>query len=187
VELAVGLLALPRSLGVHPQTGGKLSASLGRFGPYILHDQGKDGKEYRSIKAGDDVLTITSERALAILAEPKATRGGKTREPIRQLGAHPIDSEPVNIYTGPYGNYIKHGKVNVGIPEGETVESVTLEMAVKLLSDKEPAKKKRTSTKAATKTTKKAPAKKAAATKTTVAKKTTKKASTKATGTKSSG
>jgi DNA topoisomerase I len=192
VELAVGLLALPRSLGVHPETGGKLSAALGRFGPYILHDQGKDGKEYRSIKAGDDVLTITVERALAILAEPKATRGGKSREPIRQLGAHPEDSEPVNIYTGPYGNYIKHGKVNVGIPEGETVESVTLEMAVKLLADKEPAKKKRTSTKAAAKTTKKAPAKagaakKATTTKAVAVKKTTKKASSKATGTKSSG
>jgi DNA topoisomerase I len=191
VELAVGLLALPRSLGVHPETGGKLAASLGRFGPYILHDQGKDGKEYRSLKAGDDVLTITIERALTILAEPKATRGGKSREPIRQLGAHPADNEPVNIYTGPYGNYIKHGKVNVGIPEGETIESVTLEAAVKLLADKEPAKKKRSTTKAtaakkpaAQKATAKTPAAKKTAAKTSQAKKTTTK---KTTETKSAG
>ncbi len=187
VEMAVSLLALPRSLGFHPETGGKLAASLGRFGPYILHDQGKDGKEYRSLKAGDDVLTITPERALEILAEPKATRGGKSREPIRKLGVHPADTEPVNIYTGPYGNYIKHGKVNVGIPEGETIESVTLEMAIKLLDDKEPAKKKRGGTKTTTAkkpAAKKATAKTAAAKKPTAAKATAKTTTTKKTATK---
>ncbi|MFM7577687.1 MAG: topoisomerase C-terminal repeat-containing protein, partial [Microcystaceae cyanobacterium] len=69
LEMAVGLLALPRTLGVHPETGAKVQASLGRFGPYVVHDQGKEGKDYRSLKAGDDVLTITLERALALLAE----------------------------------------------------------------------------------------------------------------------
>ena len=143
LEAAVGLLALPRLLGLHPETGAKIKASLGRFGPYIVHDQGKEGKDYRSLKGEDDVLTITLQRALELLAQPKKGRGGrkKAAEPLRELGKHPEDEEPVNIYDGPYGPYIKHGKINASIPEGETVETVTLEKAVELLAAKASTKK----------------------------------------------
>ncbi|HEY9809726.1 MAG TPA: type I DNA topoisomerase [Halomicronema sp.] len=139
LEMAVGLLSLPRPLGVHPETGGKISVSLGRFGPYVLYDQGKDAKEYRSLKSTDDVLTIDFKRALELLAEPKkGGRGtkGKTKEPLKALGNHPADDEPVNIYDGPYGAYVKHGKTNASIPEGETVETLTLAKAVELLAAK---------------------------------------------------
>ncbi len=144
METAVGLLALPRLLGLHPDTGAKIKASLGRFGPYVVHDQGKEGKDYRSLKKDDDVLTVTLERALELLAEPKRGRGRSkaAAKPLRELGSHPEDEEPVNIYDGPYGPYIKHGKVNVSVPEGETVESVTMDMAVKLLDEKASTKKK---------------------------------------------
>lgn len=139
LETAIGLLSLPRSLGVHPATNGKIQASLGRFGPYVVHDQGKEGKDYRSLKAGDDVLTISLERALELLSEPKKTRGStssKSKAALRELGAHPEDDAPVNIYDGPYGPYIKHGKTNVGIPEGVSVEDVTLSQALELLAAK---------------------------------------------------
>jgi DNA topoisomerase-1 len=137
LEMAVGLLALPRTLGTHPETGGRIQASLGRFGPYVVHDQGKDGKEYRSLKAGDDVLTVTLDRALALLAEPKSGRGRRAAaKPLRELGAHPNDGEPVNLYDGPYGVYIKHGKVNASLPEGETAEAISLETAVAALAAK---------------------------------------------------
>lgn len=153
LEMAVGLLSLPRTLGSHPETGGKIQASLGRFGPYVVHDQGKEGKEYRSLKGSDDVLTITLERALELLAEPKAGRRSarsKTKAPLRELGAHPGDAEPINIYDGPYGPYIKHGKTNVSLPEGQTVESMTIEAALELLSTKESSGKSgRKSTKSA--------------------------------------
>ena len=139
LEIAVGLLALPRTLGTHPATGGKIQASLGRFGPYVVHDQGKEGKDYRSLKSSDDVLTISLERALELLSEPKKGRrasSGKSKSALRELGNHPEDNEPVNIYDGPYGPYIKHGKVNVSIPEGESVEGITLDKALELLSTK---------------------------------------------------
>ncbi|MBE9050585.1 type I DNA topoisomerase [Nostocales cyanobacterium LEGE 11386] len=144
LEMAVGLLALPRILGVHPVTGGKIQASLGRFGPYVVHDQGKEGKDYRSLKAGDDVLTVSLERALELLSEPKKGRGSsssKSKAALRELGAHPEDDTPVNIYDGPYGPYIKHGKINVSIPEGQSVEDVTLSTALQLLATKASAKK----------------------------------------------
>ncbi|MEB3174588.1 MAG: type I DNA topoisomerase [Cyanobacteriota bacterium] len=161
LESAVGLLALPRLLGNHPETDAAVKASLGRFGPYVVHDQGKDSKDFRSLKAGDDVLTITLERALELLAEPKRGRGSKT--PLKELGAHPADQEPVNIYQGPYGIYVKHGKVNAGLPEGETPETFTLEKALAVLATKSGAKKKRASSGAKTAKT---PRKKTAAKKT---------------------
>ncbi|MFM8294496.1 MAG: type I DNA topoisomerase [Microcystaceae cyanobacterium] len=175
LEMAVGLLALPRTLGAHPETGAKVQASLGRFGPYVVHDQGKEGKDYRSLKAGDDVLTITLERALALLAEPKGGRGGgrgKSKAPLRELGGHPQDNEQVNIYEGPYGLYVKHGKVNAGLPEGETVESMTLEKAFSVLGAKAATKK--------TTTRKKATTAKGTSTTSTTPKKTTTKRATKA-------
>jgi DNA topoisomerase I len=184
LEIAVELLKLPRSLGVHPETGGKLQTNLGRFGPYILYDRGKEGKEYRSLKAPDDVLTVSLERAVAILAEPKAVRGARgKKEPLRTIGNHPSDNQPIEIYEGPYGKYIKHDKTNAGVPEGETVEGISLETALSLLAAKGGTTKKTTkkaaTTKKTTTTTKKAATTKTkttAAKKTTTAKKTTSKA-----------
>jgi DNA topoisomerase-1 len=150
-------------------------------------------KEYRSIKAGDDVLTITLDRALEMLAEPKTGRGKRAAaKPLRELGAHPEDGEPVNIYDGPYGPYIKHGKVNASLPEGETVEAIAMTTAVEALNAKAGTKKAGRSRKASTAatgettkatktsgTTKKPTAKKAAAAKkATAAKKTTTKKTT---------
>jgi DNA topoisomerase-1 len=144
LEMAVGLLALPRTLGIHPATGGKIQAGLGRFGPYIVHDLGKEGKEYRSLKAGDNVLTIDLKRALELLSEPKKGRAGgasKSKKALRELGAHPDDKEPVNIYDGPYGPYVKHGKTNASLPEGKSVEDMTLETALEVLAAKASTKK----------------------------------------------
>ncbi len=170
LEIAVGLLSLPRLLGLHPGTEGKIKADLGRFGPYVVHEFKEEGekklqRDYRSLKAEDDILTVNLERALELLAQPKRTRGKSSKKPLRELGSHPEDNEPVNIYKGPYGDYIKHGKVNVGLPEGETVEGITLEAALALLAEKAATKK---TTKKSTKTAKK---------KTTTKKATTKKAS----------
>ncbi len=179
LELALAHLSLPRTLGEHPDTSKPVKASLGRFGPYVVHDQGKDGKDYRSLKVkdGDDVLTITLERALALLAQPKATRGRKSaKKPLRELGVHPDDEQPINIYEGPYGVYFKHNKTNVKLPEGETAESMSLEKAISLLTDKggtkKTTRKKKTTATKAKKTTKKTATKKK--TTTTRAKRSTK-------------
>ncbi|MEB3160582.1 MAG: topoisomerase C-terminal repeat-containing protein, partial [Synechocystis sp.] len=161
-----------RTLGEHPDTGKKVKASLGRFGPYVVHDQGKDGKDYRSIKGEDDVLSITLERALALLAEPKKGRGRGSKTPLKELGLHPDDQEPVNIFSGPYGNYIKHGTVNASLPEGETVETMTLDKALPLLAEKAATQKTTRKKSTAATTPKKTTAK------TTTKKTTTKKAST---------
>ncbi|PSO57738.1 MAG: type I DNA topoisomerase [Cyanobacteria bacterium QH_9_48_43] len=185
LEMAVGLLSLPRTLGVHPETGSPVKAGLGRFGPYVVHDQGqgKDGKDYRSLKAGDDVLSVGLERALELLAQPKRGRGGsrgKSKKPLRELDSHPDDNESVNVYDGPYGPYVKHGKTNASIPEGESVEQITLERALELLAQKEGTKKSSRSTKSTSKSSTKSKSTKSSSS----SKKTTKKQSS--TGSRSS-
>jgi DNA topoisomerase I len=184
LEMALDLLALPRLLGNHPETQAPVKVGLGRFGPYVVHDQGKEGKDYRSLKKEDDLFTIGLDRALELLAMPKGSRGGrsKTKAPLRALGEHPEDQAPVNIYEGPYGHYIKHNKTNVGLPEGQTVESMTLELALQLISAKAGSKKSKTTKKTATKADAGTKTAKSAKT-TTKTSKTTKSTSSKTTKT----
>ncbi len=156
LEMAVNQLSLPRTLGVHPATNGKIQAGLGKFGPFIVHNQSKDEKDYRSLKGADDVFTISLERALEILAEPKKTARSKSKQVLKELGSHPADNEPVNIYDGPYGPYVKHGKTNVGLAEGQTVEIMTLATALELLATKNSSSTKGQTKAKSTTTTKKA-------------------------------
>ena len=130
---ALGLLRLPRLLGEHPD-GGKVQAGLGRFGPYVVHDKGKGEKDYRSIKAEDDVLAIGLSRALELLAMPKRGRGGRTA--LKDLGVPEGASEGVQVFDGPYGLYVKQGKVNASLPEGVTADTITIEQALELLAAK---------------------------------------------------
>ncbi|MCU0515769.1 MAG: type I DNA topoisomerase [Oscillatoria sp. Prado101] len=144
LEMAVGLLSLPRTLGVHPDSGGKILAGLGKFGPYVMHDMGEGGKDFRSLKAGDHILTISLERAKELLAEPKKGRGGNRSTPktvLREMGPHPADGEAVNVYEGKYGPYLKHGKTNVSLPKDLPVEDLTVEKAMELLATKATSKK----------------------------------------------
>ena len=133
LEDALGLLRLPRHLGDHPD-GGKVQAGLGRFGPYVVHDKGKGEKDYRSIKAEDDVLVIGLTRALELLAQPKRGRGGRTA--LKDLGTPEGANEAIQLFDGPYGLYVKQGKVNASLPEGTTADTLTLEQAVELLAAK---------------------------------------------------
>lgn len=133
LEDALGLLRLPRNLGDHPG-GGKVQAGLGRFGPYVVHDKGKGEKDYRSIKAEDDVLVIDLTRALELLAQPKRGRGGRTA--LKDLGTPEGANEAIQLFDGPYGLYVKQGKVNASLPEGTTADTLTLEQAVELLAAK---------------------------------------------------
>ena len=195
VDMAVSLLTLPRLLGTHPETGAKVQANLGMYGPYVVHDQGKVGKDYRSIKPPDDVLTIGLDRALELLSQPKAARGrSKTATPLKELGAHPESGELINVYDGRYGPYVKHGDINASLSKDESVENFTLQRALELLATKEAAgggkssSKSKKSTKTAAKSetaTEKTAAKKTTAKKTTTAaKKTTAKKAATATATK---
>ncbi len=153
LEDALGLLRLPRLLGEHKE-GGKIQAGLGRFGPYVVWNKGKGEKDYRSIKSEDDVLTIELARALELLAMPKRGRGGRTA--LKDLGTPKGAEENIQVYDGPYGLYVKQGKINASLPEGKGAEDITLEEAIELLAakiaSKKTTKRKKTPSKKTSKT-----------------------------------
>ena len=122
---ALALLALPRTLGSHPDSGQPISAGVGKFGPYLKH-----GDLYKSLGRGDDVLEIGMNRAVELLADAK----GKARAPARSLGGHPGDGKPVTLNSGRFGPYVSHGGVNANLPRGR--DEVSLDEAVALLAAK---------------------------------------------------
>lgn len=164
METALKLIALPRDLGQHPETGKKVVANIGRFGPYVNHDS-----KFKSIPKSDSVFDIDMARAVELLAQANSGPA-----PIKELGAHPDGTGNIAIYSGRFGPYVQHGKLRATLPKSQEPESLTMEQALELLSAKAakdaPAKKA------------KAPAKKAASTKKTAA--TTRKKKT-ATGSES--
>ncbi|MBV8654268.1 MAG: topoisomerase DNA-binding C4 zinc finger domain-containing protein, partial [Alphaproteobacteria bacterium] len=129
LETALRLLALPREIGKHPETSDTITAGIGRFGPYIKH-----GSVYKSLTADDDVLTIGLNRAVSLLAEPsKGRRAAPT--PLRVLGQHPSDNEPVGLFKGRYGPYVSHDGIFASLPKSMDAETVTLDAALQLLAD----------------------------------------------------
>jgi DNA topoisomerase-1 len=125
------LLALPREVGPHPETGEMVLAGLGRFGPYLKH-----GKVYKNI-AQEELLTIGLNRAVALLAEARAPRARGKPEPLRVLGSHPATGDPVQVFSGRYGPYVSHAKVYATLPKDVKPEEVTLETALQLLAARE--------------------------------------------------
>ena len=126
-EMALRLLALPRELGRHPETGDTITAGLGRFGAYIKH-----GATFKSLGADDDVLTIGLNRAVVLLAEPASER---RRGPLllRELGAHPQGGS-VGLYRGRYGPYVSHDGVIASLPRSSDPGTFSLEDALLLLA-----------------------------------------------------
>ncbi|MGG7567248.1 type I DNA topoisomerase [Rhodovulum sp. DZ06] len=171
LEKALELLSLPREVGEHPD-GGMLSTNFGRFGPYVMwakpkgpEDKTKPKPVYASIQA-DDVMTLGLNRAVDLIAQKLAGRGGRgaAAAPIAELGDHPEAGEPVTVHSGRYGPYVKCGKINATLPKGTEPDQLTMDEAVKLIAAKMEKDGKTISGK-------KAPAKKAAAKKKPAAKK----------------
>lgn len=127
LDTALKLLALPRAIGKHPETGEEISAGIGRFGPYLKH-----GSVYKSLTPDDDVLTIGINRAVDLLAGAAK----KASAPAKTLGDHPKTGKPVTTGSGRFGPYIKHGSTYASIPKGTDPETVTLEQALELLEAK---------------------------------------------------
>ena len=134
-DLARQIIDLPRALGEHPDDGQPVDASIGRYGPYVRHHREGQKPLYASLKQnkGDNVLTVGMERALELLEKKKSGR----REPERTLGEHPETGEPVTVWDGRYGPYVRHDGTNASLVDDQTIENVTMEEAVQLISEKE--------------------------------------------------
>jgi DNA topoisomerase-1 len=161
---ALKLLSLPREIGPHPEDGVMVWANIGRYGPYIKHaaSTSERGGTNANLESLDEVFTVGMNRAVQLLAEKVASRGGRgaAAKALRDLGEHPKAGGPVSIMEGKYGPYVKWEKVNATLPKDSDPEALTMEAALELIEAKAATKGKKTKT-AAKKAPKKAAAKKA--------------------------
>ncbi len=160
-EKALALLSLPRDIGQHPETGKMISAGLGRYGPFVLHE-----KTYANLESIEDVFSIGLNRAVSVIAEKIAKgpgRGRGTPAALKTLDDHP-DGGPITVRDGKYGPYVNWGKINATLPKDKDPASVTMEEALELITakagtsgkKKKPAAKKPAAKKAAKPKAKKA-------------------------------
>jgi len=141
-EVAERLLSLPREIGLHPESGKPITASIGRYGPYLAHD----GK-YARLSSTAEVFETGMNAAVSKLADAAAgggRKGGASREPIAVLGKHPASGGEIKVMAGRYGPYVTDGTTNATLPKAMEPTSVTLDDAVRLIDEraaKGPAKK----------------------------------------------
>ena len=130
LDLALRLLALPRMVGMHPETGKPISAGLGRYGPYV-ECEGK----YARLSSDEEIFSVGLNRAVDLLASVPARRG-RGAQALRVIGMHPDDGADIKLMDGRYGPYVTHGGVNATLPKGISAKQVNLEQAIDLLRDK---------------------------------------------------
>lgn len=124
LNTAIQLLALPKKLGFHPDTNKTITAGIGMYGPYILHD-----KKYKSLEKKDNILDIGLERSLELIAKP-TIRGNKT---LKNFGEYPDEKKNITLHDGKYGPYVKCGKINASLLGDQTIENLTKEEAISLI------------------------------------------------------
>ena len=133
LEMAEKLLSLPREIGPHPETGNPITASIGRYGPYLAHD----GK-YARLSSTAEVFDTGMNAAVVKLAEAATAKGerGGSREPIAVLGPHPDSGKEIKVMAGRYGPYVSDGVTHATLPKSAEPSAVTLDEAVALINAK---------------------------------------------------
>jgi DNA topoisomerase-1 len=152
LDWAVKLLDLPRTVGTHPESGQPITASIGRYGPYLAHD----GK-YAKLASTAEIFDTGMNAAVVKLAEAAAKGPGArgSREPLKMLGKHPRTEAEIKLMAGRFGAYVTDGTTNATLPKSIDQDALTLEEAAQLIDDRAakgpPAKGKRKPKKAAPK------------------------------------
>ena len=119
MEDALELFKLPRKLG-ETEDGLPISASVGRFGPYI-----RFGDKYVSMKE-DDPYTVDLSRALELIAEKKILDANRIIQDFEEDG--------IQVLNGRYGPYITNKEKNARVPKDREPKSLTLEECIALLA-----------------------------------------------------
>ena len=127
-NIALGIIGLPKDLGKHPESGDIIKSDIGRYGPYI-----RSGKTTRSVIPPDNILDLSLERAVEILAAEGKKSGQRV---IKELGIDPETQSAIEIKDGRYGVYVTNGKINATLPKATPPEDITLEAALQLIAEK---------------------------------------------------
>ncbi|HEX2527392.1 MAG TPA: type I DNA topoisomerase [Geminicoccus sp.] len=140
LQTALALLSLPREIGTDPATGKPITAGINRFGPFV-----QSAGRFVRLGADEDVLTIGMNRAIALLSEPPSRGPRATLAPLKEVGVHPENGQPIQLFAGRFGPYVKCGDINASLPKSVDPESLDLPTAARLIDEraaKGPAPKK---------------------------------------------
>jgi DNA topoisomerase-1 len=126
---ALELFKLPREVGFFEDK--KMTAALGRFGPYIKHDNA-----FYSLQKGQDPMAITEVEAIDLI---QAKREADANKHIKAFDENP----EIQILNGRWGPYIKFGKNNFKIPKGKVAEELTYAETIEIIEAQPDAGKKK--------------------------------------------
>ena len=119
------LFKFPRKLGNFEDK--EISIGIGRFGPYIKHNN-----NFVSLKKGeDDPGTITLDTAIQRILEKRESDKNKQIK---------VFDNGVMILNGRFGPYINYEKKNFKIPKSRNAAELTLEECMEII-EKEGSKK----------------------------------------------
>ena len=130
-EDALQLLSLPRTVGLDPSDGQEITVQNGPYGPYL-----KKGSDTRNIATEEELLTISLEQCLDLLAQPKKFGRRAAKPPLKELGIDPVSEKPILLKDGQWGPYVTDGSTNASLQLGDSVEEITDERAVELLAER---------------------------------------------------
>ena len=137
LEQAELLLSFPRILGIHTEFGTDVTVQDGPYGPYVSCKR-QDGKnESRSLENHQQLLTLTLEESLEILARPAERRRRSAQGPLAQLGLSPLTKKEIEVRMGRFGPYVTDGQINATIPTAKDPMKVTFDDALELIAVRE--------------------------------------------------
>ncbi|MBV8971808.1 MAG: type I DNA topoisomerase [Sphingomonadaceae bacterium] len=130
LETALKLLSLPRTIGNHPETGQPITASIGRYGPYLAH-----AGKYARLASSAEVFETGMNSAVVKLAEAAANpgRARNAPTPLREIGPHPVSGAAIRLMEGRFGPYLTDGTTNANVPKGEDGMTLSVEAAAALI------------------------------------------------------
>ncbi len=115
-----------RELGVHPESGKKISVRIGRFGPFVqigdTDTESEEKPQYASLRTGQMIETITLEEALELFKLPK------------KVGI--FEEKDMTVAIGKFGPYIRHNSAFYSLPKGVDPMSVTEQQAIEIIEEK---------------------------------------------------
>ena len=135
LDQALDMLAYPKTLGTHPDSGSRVTVQDGPYGPYVRCDKESRSLPGKGAERYDKLASIELAEALDLLKAPRQPRGRRgSAAPLAELGAHPASGAPITVRDGRYGPYVTDGDLNASLPKGRDPSSVSLDDAVALLA-----------------------------------------------------
>lgn len=114
-----------RELGIHPESGKKISVRIGRYGPFVqVGDNETEGEKplYASLRAGQMIETISLEDALELFKLPK------------KVGIY--EDKEMTVAIGKFGPYIRHNSAFYSLPKEIDPLDVTEAQAIEIIDTK---------------------------------------------------